>query len=793
MKNKHLIYGIDEEENIVGIETLRNQNVVQIFKRENGEIKSRFEPFKYFIYVNSGESFLEKVKEFQSATIKPLLGGNYYDTLVETNDIGDIFTIKKYTKNSLIPYTSSQYQLSSGKTLFKGMTAADVLTLYVDIETNTKKGYEFSNSQRKEDKVFIIACKTNDGRKRVFHLEHEDISDDFNVKDVEFVSCKKERDLLVNFIAYVRQVDPDVIANHNIFNFDFTYLLDRCRYNDVEFAIGRDGSEPNTFDTSIKFADKSAEYKNFDVYGRSVIDTQFLAMYVDVVKRNMPSYRLKDLVKYLGKAKADRVYIEGSEISKIFRGESDKSMEDLLRYAIDDVIEAEVLYKEFGASYFIMTKMIPMSYQEVFRYGTGNQVEYVFMREYYRCNWSYPVPDPKKEYGGGYADVLEFGLIKEPIIYADVKSLYPSLAKLLKIQPKKDELGIFQKILNLLMETRFAIKDNIKKYSKEGKQDLVNVEKATDGSVKIFLNTMSYGYIGWSYGSFNDYGEAARITENGQRVVKEMDDLIIEDGGRPIKVDTDGVACVVPEKYRGSKESEEEYIDTLTDRLEEGIIIEHDGRYKGIIAFDKKSYALLNYDDTIDIKGNTIRGRTIESFGIDFFNSCIENLFNGDHKSCIEKFKYYENRLSNKEMEAYEVQKKGSLNFTLEEYKNKTEGGNTNPIAAYELAIKSDKHYQKGDILYYYVKEFPYIVKQIRNKPQIRKQKMKIYEAAEFIDNYNYDYEESYYQERLQKFCKKFMILGKDLFEDVFGDLFLSIKASDKRRYNELTGNKYEV
>jgi len=784
--DKHLLYGRDDEENIVAVEPLFGKPVVEVFTRNGRTLSSRYERFKYKMYLTRGDALGVKDVYGDVITITPALGKNYYDYILETENSTVFYEIKKNAKEVVVPYIDSQYLVQTGKTLFNGMGFNDPLTLFFDIEVMTTKGYEFPNSSRRGDEVFIIAMRTNDDREYVLYTGDEvDIERD----NVTYMCLKDETKLIEQFIKMVRLINPDVVANHNIFNFDLKYLEDRCDLLDVEFALGRNGSTPTSFETSIKFADRSREYYNYSIYGRHVIDTMFLVQYADVVLRSLPSYGLKDVVKFLGRASEDRTYIDGSDIAMIWREEHVfYDRKDLLNYAIDDVREAEIVYNEFGQSYFTLTQMVPMGYQEVFRYGTGNQVEYVFMREYMHQQWSYPKPDKHRRIRGGYADVLEYGLIKGSIIYADVKSLYPSLGRLLKIDPKKDELKLYQQILELLINTRYAIKAKIAEYKRQGNEEMVKRQKATDGSVKIMLNTMSYGFLASAYSGFNDYDEAERITTNGQKIMKTMNKIIEDDGGLPIKVDTDGVAMLMPDEWVGREEA---YTERLTKELPEGIVIECDGQYDGIISIDKKSYALLEKDGTITIKGNTLIGRSIENIFTDFTRNCIEEMFLGDEKNLSKLYDKYQDRIIKKRLKATDISKRSSLNMTLEEYQHRIVDGNTNPIGQYELAIKADKKYTKGDVIHYYVKEFPYELLPYRNKTKLKKKKLKIYEAVELIENYDADYEVEYYTDRFDKITKKFMCLGKDRFEELF-DHKIHVKAADKRRYETLTNKKWD-
>lgn len=782
MKNgKQILYGFDEEENIVQIETDLKQNLAHIFKREGKEVVERYEPMKYVIFIN--EKDIGKLPK--ACETEKLKGKNYFNIKVTCYDSGLFYTVKKLDIKMNVPYVQSQYMLQTGKTALKGMSFNDPLVCFFDLETLTSKGYNFPNADREDDTIIIIALRTNRGEEILFYLGKPEIKE---VNGIKHYVCKNEKELITEFVYQIRRIDPDIIANHNIFNFDLPYLETRAKLCGVDLALGRDGSLPSSYETSIKFGDRSRGYSNYQIYGRTVIDTQFLAEYADVVMRKMPSYGLKQLVRFLGKEEETRIYIDGKDIAPIWRGEHETlTRKDLVNYAIDDVREAEVLYNEFGQSIFMLTKMIPMNFQEVFRYGTGNQVEFVFNREYIRRGEALPKADPYRKIKGGYADVLLFGLIKGSIMYADVKSLYPSLGKLLNISPKKDTLELYQIILEELTNTRYEIKAKIKQYRELGLSELEAQQKATDGAVKIFLNTMSYGFLAFGHSGFNDFDEAERITTNGQKIVKSMIDQIKKDGGVPIKVDTDGVALKVPDAWVGK---EDDYCKRLTDNLPENIIIENDGLYDAILSFDRKSYALLEKNGGITAKGNTITGRGVEPF----YNKMIEHTINylfGKHDEHPQKeFDRIKDKILNYKLDKNDVKQRSSLKKDLRQYEMQRDAGDCNTLAQYELALNADTPYQKGDIIMYYIKRFPYELTTYRNKPTVRKKKCKVYEAAELIERFDYDFEPDYYLDRLEKAAKKFMVLGKKDFESLFD---VEVKKSDITKIEKITNTNYET
>lgn len=530
MKENHLLFGRDDEENIVSIEIAKTSSdtIYQKFIREGDKIRTEYHKFTPYMYVNSSEkTSLNKTR---------LKNDRFYDCIVEADTFRELYQEAKNIKSSFMPKKQSQPLLQSGKTLFKGMGFADVLRLYFDIETYTPKQYKFSNWSRESDHITIITCYTNRGDERIFRLDHFD----------------SEKQLIEAFTNYVLKLDPDVLIGHNIFKFDLPYLTGRAKLTGANFGIGRDGSELHSFETSIKFADKSDTYTNFVCYGRHFIDTFFLAKYVDAIVRDMESYNLKYLAKYLNENREDRVEIPGDRIADAWDNiDPDFTREDLCTYALDDVKDTEILDRRFGQSYFFATQFVPMSYQDVFRLGTETAITLIFLREYYHNQCSIPQPEPERSYGGGFAGFKFIGHLGRRAIGIDIESQYPSLGDELNIEIPTDDLKIYKPILNLLKSLRVGYKTKMKEAKDPNTK---NMYDALQSTYKVYLNTMSYGVLGSRSFLWNYFDGAELITRNGKNVLVSMMRGIVENGGDIIKWDTDGILCVYPPFFNGMEQ-----------------------------------------------------------------------------------------------------------------------------------------------------------------------------------------------------------------------------------------------
>ena len=794
LKYDPILYGQDMEEGIVAVEPVPDEAMVRVFKREKGRLTTRLDRSKAFFYTNKDEPALDDIWD-DGTEIWALDGGLHFDTLVETNSIRTAWWFKKQAQkgNFYMVRERGQYLLSTGKTLFKGMGFDDVVRMYFDIETLTTKGYKFTNPQRVEDKIAIISIKTNRGHKICLALDEDEklnmmdkLAIDQQLGDTELVWCESEEMLLEVFFSLIEQIDPDVFVNHNIFNFDLWFIHERCRFLDVRMEMGRNRTTPNTYQTSVYIAEKSREILNFEFYGRHVIDTEILARQDDNVKRKYENYQLKYLIKELGEQREGRIIVPGNRISAAWRNEDPEyDRKDLLSYAMDDAEDAQTLDHYFGRAVFKSTQFTPYPYQDVFRLASGGKSETLFVRYYYENNHSLPQRDKKKKFPGGYADVLQYGLINDDIVLGDVKSLYPSLGIKENIQPKDDKLGFYQKIIRLFREYRYEIKDQIKDADEQVKREL----KSTDGAIKIYLNTIAYGYITSPFSLFNDYDEGSRITIKGQEILKEVIKYVEQGNGTPVKCDTDGLHFIPPPLFKNDREMESEFISNLSDAMPENIEIGVDGQYQSMLTVDAKSYATKDHQGNYKIKGDTLKSRIKEHFILEHIDTVVRGLLDGNLDVLEESYQYWTDRIKNKEMTQQEIVQYSEIKEPLETYRTKVElgsgNGGRNPDAAYEIACdlaEKNVDIKVGDRIEYYVAESPMtlVIDGRTGKPRRKEKYSRICDLAKNIDEFDpNDINVDHYLQRLADSSEPIYMLfySYEVLREEFG-----MKMYKKRR-----------
>jgi DNA polymerase, archaea type len=687
----------------------------------------------------------------QHVRCKTLAGNNYYRHLVVFHTWQGLWDAVRHIEEAtgskerrpeqlyLILDPVQQYLMQSGRTLFKGIGFDDLHRLQLDIEVFASG--EFPQAQQAEDRIILIALADNRGWRHI--IDGRDL-------------C--ERAMLTELVEVVQSRDPDVIEGHNVYAFDFAYLLARCQRHGVSLAIGRDASVPRRFPSSVRFAERTVEFPALDIAGRHVVDTYFQVMAFDVFKRDLPGYGLKVAAEYFGLAAKNRTYIAGKDISRVWQTQPQR----LVDYALDDVIETECLARHLSGSTFYLTQMLPMSYGKVARTGPAAKIEALLVREYLRQRHALPRRERGGQMQGGYTDVFVSGVVG-PVVYADVESLYPSIMLHYDVRPKTDELGLFQRLLRRLTELRLTTKHRMQTTTAPEERGALDAQQS---SYKILINSF-YGQLGFSRALFNDFAAADRVAATGQEILRTMMAAIRREGGTVVEVDTDGVFFVPPETVCG-EEAERAFLQQLNAEMPTGIRIGFDGRYRKMLSYKSKNYALLAYDETLRFKGSSLVSRASERFGRQFVIAAIALLLQEDIQGLHDLYLATRSRILQHDWDIEDFARTETLKETMEHYQADVTSGRRSKAAAYELAIaraqRRGQPVHRGDRITYYVTG--------------SSAKVTAFESARLADAWEAhqpDENTAHYLKRLDEFARKFApFFRPEDFQRVFApdDLF---------------------
>jgi len=728
-----LLYGHNQEQYIIAIHHEADGSM-EVYSRSSEVLSSKKINFFPFFFL-SDTYYLKGFS--QKHWIKELNGTKHFrylcvferwshmwdairDIIVKYN-AGASSTVQTYSELPILHLRAdpvSQFLMQSGMTLFKGMEFNDLYRMQIDIETYSKHPSSFSNPNRLEDRIILIALSDNRGWEYLINGKHG-----------------SEKEMLLKLVSIINEKDPDVLEGHNIFNFDLPYILTRCEIHSVSFTVGRNGTVPHSFDGRISFAERSFEFTSYEIAGRHVIDTFLLLQNYDTSKRTLESYGLKYAAQHFGFAKPDRTYIKSNLISWYW----DHEPETLTRYAMDDVHETRQLSEYLSPSVFYLTQMIPFNYGVAARTGSSIKIESLLLREYIKHRESVPQPDFGVQTTGGYTDIFHTGVLG-PILDVDVESLYPSIMLSETISPKSESLGIFLNLLESLTSMRLDAKRKMKSASNpemKGKYD------AMQSSYKILINSF-YGYLGYSKALFSDYAAADNVTQSGQRILRHLISSISTNNGTVVEVDTDGIFFIPPTHIKNEKD-ELHFVDKIAKGLPKGINLAVNGRYKSMLSYKMKNYALLGYDQSIKIKGSSLTSRSIEKFGKTFIKQCINAMLGNNINELHQLYVSMHRNISEHKLDIADFLRTETLKESEEEYLQAINNGARNRTASYETALTSTNKWKPGDKISYYFTGSDMNIRGFEN--------CKL--ADEWDPNFP-DENVAYYLRRLNEFAQKF-------------------------------------
>jgi DNA polymerase elongation subunit (family B) len=481
-----------------------------------------------------------------------------------------------------------QYLAISGRTYFKGMTFDQVRRLQFDLET--------TGLDPERDTIFMISVADSEGYRLLIDVDEYD-----------------ERGLLERFVQVIRERDPDVLENHNIFGFDLTFLARRARALGVDLALGRDGSAPSSYQDVVKVGEKTDSFGRWSVAGREVVDTLHAVRRYGAIVRDMRHQGLKEAARYFGVAKDDREYVPGPEIWSTFQRDPDR----VRRYALDDVLEVDALSRLLHATPFALAQMVPKPYERIATSGTGQGlIEPLLVRAYLTHGQALPGGTSRGgSYAGGRTELFTSGVVRN-VVKADVASLYPNLMLTYKIGPRSDHLGAFLTLLRELTTLRLQHKVEARRHQPGSHEAYAH--EAASGAMKQLINSF-YGSLGTSFALFGDLEAAGEVTRRGREVLGQMLLELERRGVLLVEADTDGVLFSVPDSW--TEEDERHLIEEVGQTLPDGISVEHDGRYPAMYSYAEKNYILRRYDGQVRLVGGSFRSSRSERYGEQFLRS----------------------------------------------------------------------------------------------------------------------------------------------------------------------------
>jgi hypothetical protein len=465
---------------------------------------------------------------------------------------------------------------------------------------------------------------------------------------------------------------------------------------------------------------------------------------------------LKYITKYLEKEKENRVYVEGNQISKIYLDNEsyyvnpktggykkigEPGTENLLdrfpgkfeiwpgrkiveQYLDDDLFETMVVDDSFSQSTFLISKLVPTTYERVATMGTATLWKIIMLAWSYENGLAIPAKDEKRAFTGGLSRLLNVGYSKN-IVKFDYSSLYPSIQLVYDIFPECDVMGVQKSMLKYFRNIRIKYKQ-LAGELKDTDPVQSEMYDRKQLPIKIFINayfgSLSAPHV-FPWGEM-DSGET--ITCIGRQCLRMMIMFYMKKGYKPLVMDTDGVNFETPEtakdtvyigkglnelviegkEYRGIEADTAEFNDIFM-RNEMGLDIDYTA--PACINISRKNYIIKlvkKGKEKIKLTGNTIKSKKMQTYVTEFLDEGLKFLLNGDGLSFVELYYEYVNKIYNKEIPLSKIANKARVKQSIKDYKKHVQkvtksGSLMSRQAHMELIMNSDYPAGLGDTIYY--------------------------------------------------------------------------------------------
>lgn len=709
-----LLFGFDLMPRIVAVE-LGDSGTVKVYRREkNGATVCELEEFHPFVWADGD------VADLGLTNANKLGGDAKYNWLVTTDSWKELIALrnglKKAGRNFFALSDPVQHYLThSGRTLFKQLPFEALKRMQIEVLSFGGGDLEAAP----DDHITSIAVSDQTGWEELIEVDPRAIDESEHAAIKRLTTLIKER-------------DPDVIEGHNLFKFDLPFLVARARKAKTKLDWGRSGGFLRSRPSRLQIAEKTIDYPKFTIEGRHFVDTFLLAQFYDVGMRSLTGFERSDVAQHFGLTKAAEIsQLSGKKLQRAWENDPKRYRER----ALCAVRETRAVADLLSPSYFIQAQIFPYNYQDVIVRGNATRINALFLREYFRQRHGIPEMPMVRGFEGGYTDIFFTGVARN-VWHCDVASLYPSIMLQFDCFPVNDQLQIFRNLLTDLRTFRLQAKSDMRE-AKEAPQR--RYFHALQNTFKILINSF-YGYLGFAQGNFADFEAAARVTQIGRDLLKQMIEWLKGKNAQVIEVDTDGIYFVPP----GGGE-----IDTLRAGLAQvlppGIEVEFDEQFDAMFSYKAKNYALLTREGEVVIKGGALKSRGLEKFQRVFLEEMIKLLMEGKSEAIPALRDTFAQRIREREWPIEMLMKTDTLQDSLEKYRQKIAAGGRNKAAAYELALTSGRNYKPGDQISYYVKTTP--------------KKVAAYEAAKLVTDFepqNRDENTDYYIAKLDDLVKKF-------------------------------------
>lgn len=398
----------------------------------------------------------------------------------------------------------------------------------------------------------------------------------------------------------------------------------------------------------------------------------------------------------------------------------------LNQYLLDDLWETEQVDELYNQSTFLLSKLVPTTFQRVATMGNASVWNLLMTTWSYENDLAIPDSDVSENFGGGLTRCYRKGYYKR-VVKIDFASLYPMIQLTWDVFPMFDITGVIKKMLTYMTTTRNIYKklanadplndDEVilleeidhETYVKFINNEILDSErsmfKVKQLPIKIINNSL-FGALGSGVAfNWSDNFSAAKITSIGRIQLRKAVEYFRRFGLEPLLAVTDGVNFGIPDYTtirvtNGNIEYDQPegliedmwkfgdsvgvaaLIDKFNDEemIKPFMSVDNDGEFISCFNLSRINYALLQekkdkktgkVKEKVKLTGNTIKSKTMPEYIEDFINKGFELLLQGKGDEFVEYYYEYAENIFHKRIPLKKIASKSKIKEKIDDYINR--------------------------------------------------------------------------------------------------------------------------
>lgn len=524
--------------------------VIYLFCRE-GKVRTlkKILDFKPYFYVLKSEK--DKIKGLkQDSQIYKSLHGEEVIKLytVLPSDVPEIRQSysKTFEADILFP---TRYVIDE----IDSLEPFETKTMFIDIETNSHG--KVPDPMSAVEEIFCLSCHSDNVYTSFVWREDltEGTQHQLNGESlVEIRYFKHEKEMLQNFLKYIRAEDPDVLTGWNFSRFDIPYIVNRLK------RLGLNYNELSPMNSVYTRDEEIIKGAGVVIKGVAILDLYDVYKHMTVQQKGQEeSYKLD----YIGKKV---IGIGKNESTENIRFLWKNNIDRLINYNLNDVLITVKVDQKMKLIDF-MDEMRRLAFCNIEDCLTVSRTvdSYILRMFHNKVVFPTKVKHEGYSYEGATIENYGSGVYKNVVIF-DIRSLYPSTIFTLNLSPEtisdtekpgyshvdkiyvnQEFKGILPQVISVLFKDRTRYKELMKVEEFESPQ--YKIYDARQYSIKVLLNAI-YGQSAYVNSRFYDIRVAETTTAIGRKILQWNKEFLEELDYHVIYMDTDANHFILDEE-----------------------------------------------------------------------------------------------------------------------------------------------------------------------------------------------------------------------------------------------------